>query len=172
MFRNSIDPKTPSKSSIATASAIRIRYAMRLRKHCRGIILYSNRFRCGYEIQLELLPGGVAHDSELYCTASIPDSAASSPGCRNDRSVTDSQPVQDPFGAALLKATPLYNKRRASAADLKFLQRLPQTRAGTSNRKAALELDICKCPLCFRSSFQRYEVLRTSEAGHLRPQHE
>src|SRR5215217_271743 len=27
----------------------------------------------------------------------------------------------------------------ASAADLKFLQRLPQTRIGTSNRKAALE---------------------------------
>src|SRR5262245_8587403 len=30
-------------------------------------------------------------------------------------------------------------KYSASAADLKFLQRLPQTRLGTSNRKAALE---------------------------------
>ncbi|MFL5062710.1 MAG: hypothetical protein ACJ8DQ_21670, partial [Xanthobacteraceae bacterium] len=28
---------------------------------------------------------------------------------------------------------------RTSAADLKFLQRLPQVRVGTSNRKAALE---------------------------------
>src|SRR5215468_8852180 len=32
---------------------------------------------------------------------------------------------------------------RASAADLKFLQRLPQARLGTSNRKAALELLTC-----------------------------
>jgi hypothetical protein len=31
-------------------------------------------------------------------------------------------------------------KGAASAADVKFLHRLPQTRRGTSNRKAALEL--------------------------------
>src|SRR5262249_56745073 len=36
---------------------------------------------------------------------------------------------------------------RASAADLKFLGDLPQARAGTSNRKAALEPDTCQCPL-------------------------
>jgi hypothetical protein len=32
---------------------------------------------------------------------------------------------------------------RASAADLKFLHRLPQTPVGTSNRKAALEPETC-----------------------------
>src|SRR5215212_1178039 len=34
----------------------------------------------------------------------------------------------------------------SSAADLKFLQRLSQTRIGTSNRKAALETETCSCP--------------------------
>ena len=33
-----------------------------------------------------------------------------------------------------------------SAADLKFLHRLPQTRAGTSNRKAARRSWTCQCP--------------------------
>src|SRR5215218_5589670 len=37
-----------------------------------------------------------------------------------------------PFGNALQSLSP-------SAADLKFLQRLPQARLGTSNRQAALE---------------------------------
>src|SRR6266516_4217044 len=46
----------------------------------------------------------------------------------------------------------------ASAADLKFLQRLRQIRLGTSNRKAALEIRELLVPLCFRSSCQR--VLR------------
>jgi hypothetical protein len=35
------------------------------------------------------------------------------------------------------------NRRPASAADLKFLHHLPQSRPGTSNRKAALESYIC-----------------------------
>src|SRR5438552_2583791 len=34
-----------------------------------------------------------------------------------------------------------------SAADLKFLQRLRQTRLGTSNRKAALESQVASAPL-------------------------
>src|SRR5712691_9427808 len=45
-------------------------------------------------------------------------------------------------------------KRGTSAADLKFLQQLQQTRLGTSNRKAALEAKTLLVPLCFRSSCQ------------------
>src|SRR5262245_23682280 len=55
----------------------------------------------------------------------------------------------------------------ASAADLKFLQRLLQFLPGTSNRKAALEPLHLPVPLCFRSSYRECcKVLRTSEAKH------
>jgi hypothetical protein len=53
------------------------------------------------------------------------------------RVVGESQPTAAAF---MRKAKKVYKKmRQASAADLKFLQRLPQARLGTSNRKAALK---------------------------------
>jgi polyphosphate glucokinase len=42
-------------------------------------------------------------------------------------------------GFRLWQGEDAFRHARTSAADLKFLQRLPQTRVGTSNRKAALE---------------------------------
>src|SRR5262245_63032061 len=55
----------------------------------------------------------------------------------------------------------------ASAADLKFLQRFPQIRVGTSNRKAALETHTCQCPFASEVRVRGCRhVSRTSEAGH------
>src|SRR5712691_1872059 len=56
----------------------------------------------------------------------------------------------------------------ASAADLKFLHHLQQTRLGTSNRKAALESQSCQCPPASEARVKGCrDVSRASEAGHL-----
>src|SRR5215510_8313305 len=53
-----------------------------------------------------------------------------------------------------------------SAADLKFLHRLPQARSGTSNRKAALAPYTSECPFASEAGVRACcHVSRTSEAG-------
>jgi hypothetical protein len=54
-----------------------------------------------------------------------------------------------------------------SAADLKFLQQMKQTRLGPSNRKAALESWTCSCPFVFEVRVRGCcNDSRTSETGH------
>jgi hypothetical protein len=47
--------------------------------------------------------------------------------------------IADRRGKGLLARVPGQKSSVSSAADLKFLHHLPQSRSGTSNRKAALE---------------------------------
>jgi hypothetical protein len=53
---------------------------------------------------------------------------------------------------------------KASAADLKFLHRLPQTRLGTSNRKAALAATLANCDFRRADTFHRQLAVSDSRS--------